>query len=117
MLPAARLLADARELVLRQAPTGVIWPNDRRIAELVPYLDWMALVALVPIPALIARARYAPVFGAEKRFESYTEFQTRDLNQTAYYSRAAWSQPRADDGHPGKSAPPKTPPACSAPNR
>jgi uncharacterized protein (DUF934 family) len=47
MLPAARLLADARELVLRQAPVGVIWPNDRRIAELVPYLDWIALVALV----------------------------------------------------------------------
>jgi uncharacterized protein (DUF934 family) len=47
MLPAARFLADARELVLRQAPTGVIWPNDHRIAELVPYLDWIALVALV----------------------------------------------------------------------
>jgi uncharacterized protein (DUF934 family) len=47
ILPAARLLADARELVLRQAPLGVIWPNDRRIAELVPYLDWIALVALV----------------------------------------------------------------------
>src|SRR3954471_9997317 len=47
ILPAARLLADARELVLRQAPTGVIWPNDRRISELVPYLDWIALVALV----------------------------------------------------------------------
>src|SRR5258708_33166471 len=47
MLPAARLLADARELVLRQAPVGIIWPNDRRIAELVPYLDWIALVALV----------------------------------------------------------------------
>jgi uncharacterized protein (DUF934 family) len=47
ILPAARLLADARELVLRQAPTGVIWPNDRRVAELLPYLDWIALVALV----------------------------------------------------------------------
>jgi uncharacterized protein (DUF934 family) len=47
ILPAARLLADARELVLRQAPTGVIWPNDRRVAELAPYLDWIALVALV----------------------------------------------------------------------
>jgi uncharacterized protein (DUF934 family) len=47
LLPAARLLADARDLVLRQAPVGVIWPNDRRIAELVPYLDWIALVALV----------------------------------------------------------------------
>ena len=47
LLPAARLLADARDLVSRRAPTGVIWPNDRRIAELVPYLDWLALVALV----------------------------------------------------------------------
>ena len=47
ILPASRLLADARELVLRQAPIGVIWPNDRKLAELVPYLDWIALVALV----------------------------------------------------------------------
>src|SRR5438105_12662237 len=47
LLPAARLLADARDLVLRPAPVGVIWPNDRRISELVPYLDWIALVALV----------------------------------------------------------------------
>ena len=47
LLPAARLIADARDLVLRQAPTGVIWPNDRRINELAPYLDWLAAVALV----------------------------------------------------------------------
>ena len=47
IMPAARLVADARDLVLRQAPTGVIWPNDRKIGELAPYLDWIALVALV----------------------------------------------------------------------
>jgi uncharacterized protein (DUF934 family) len=47
ILPAARLLADARELVLRQAPTGIVWPNDRKLAELAPDLDWIALVALV----------------------------------------------------------------------
>src|SRR5262249_5303174 len=47
VVPAPRLIADARDLVLRQAPTGVIWPNDRKIAELAPYLDWIALVALV----------------------------------------------------------------------
>ena len=47
ILPATRLLADARELVLRQAPTGVIWPNDRKVGELAPYSDWLALVALV----------------------------------------------------------------------
>ena len=47
ILSAARLLADARDLVLRRAPTGVVWPNDRRIVELAPYLDWIAVVALV----------------------------------------------------------------------
>ena len=47
IVPAARLIADARDLAQRQAPTGVLWPNDRRIAELAPYLDWVALVALV----------------------------------------------------------------------
>jgi uncharacterized protein (DUF934 family) len=47
ILPAARFLADARDLVLRQAPSGVIWPNDRKLAELTPYLDWIAVIALV----------------------------------------------------------------------
>lgn len=47
ILPATRLLAGAREPALRPAPTGVVWPNDRKVAELAPYLDWIALVALV----------------------------------------------------------------------
>jgi uncharacterized protein (DUF934 family) len=46
IVPAARLLGDASRLVLRAAPTGVSWPNDRKIGELAPYLDWLALVAL-----------------------------------------------------------------------
>src|SRR5262249_28802730 len=46
ILPRARFLADAHYPVLRQAPTGVVWPNDRKVAELAPYLDWIALVAL-----------------------------------------------------------------------
>jgi uncharacterized protein (DUF934 family) len=46
ILPAARFLADAAELAQRAAPTGVLWPNDRRIAELAPWLDRLALVAL-----------------------------------------------------------------------
>ena len=29
------------------APTGVLWPNNRNVAELAPYLDKLALVALV----------------------------------------------------------------------
>jgi uncharacterized protein (DUF934 family) len=47
LLPAARFLADAQELSDRGGPIGVIWPNDRDIAELAPYLDRLALVALV----------------------------------------------------------------------
>jgi len=46
IVPAVRLLADAAALVQRGAPTGVLWPNDRRIAELAPWLDRLALVAL-----------------------------------------------------------------------
>jgi uncharacterized protein (DUF934 family) len=46
LVPAARFLADAGEFARRAAPTGVLWPNDRRIAELAPYLDRLALVAL-----------------------------------------------------------------------
>jgi len=46
IVPAVRLLADAAALVQRAAPTGVLWPNDRRIAELAPWLDRLALVAL-----------------------------------------------------------------------
>ncbi len=46
IVPAARFLADADGFACRAAPTGVLWPNDRRIAELVPWLDRLALVAL-----------------------------------------------------------------------
>ena len=45
--PAERFLADAAELAARQGETGVIWPNNRDIDELAPYLDKLALVALV----------------------------------------------------------------------
>jgi uncharacterized protein (DUF934 family) len=46
IVPAARFLADAEEILRREAATGVLWPNNRRIAELAPYLDRLALVAL-----------------------------------------------------------------------
>jgi uncharacterized protein (DUF934 family) len=47
IVPAARFLADAAELAARAAPTGVLWPNNRNVAELAPHLDRLALVALV----------------------------------------------------------------------
>jgi uncharacterized protein (DUF934 family) len=46
LVPHARLLADAG-LLRRDAPTGVIWPNDRKVSELPPYVGRLALVALV----------------------------------------------------------------------
>ncbi len=47
IVPAARFLADLAEFARREAPTGVLWPNNRRISELAPRLDQLALVTLV----------------------------------------------------------------------
>jgi uncharacterized protein (DUF934 family) len=46
LLPHARLLA-APDLTRRSPPTGVVWPNDRKVAELAPHLARLELVALV----------------------------------------------------------------------
>jgi uncharacterized protein (DUF934 family) len=46
IVTAARLLAEADDLLRRDAPTGVLWPNSRRVTELAPHLDRLALVAL-----------------------------------------------------------------------
>jgi uncharacterized protein (DUF934 family) len=42
-----RFLADAEALTQRATAIGVVWPNNRPIAELAPYLGRLALVALV----------------------------------------------------------------------
>ncbi|MEZ5788375.1 MAG: DUF934 domain-containing protein [Xanthobacteraceae bacterium] len=47
IVSAARFLAETAELSRRGAPTGVIWPNNRSVAELAPQLNRLALVALV----------------------------------------------------------------------
>jgi uncharacterized protein (DUF934 family) len=47
IVPAARFIADADGFARRAAPAGVIWPNNRAVAELAPHLDRLALVALV----------------------------------------------------------------------
>ena len=46
IVSAARLIAEADAILRRQAPTGVLWPNNRRVAELAPHLEHLALVAL-----------------------------------------------------------------------
>jgi uncharacterized protein (DUF934 family) len=47
LISAARFLADADALSRRLGKTGVIWPNDRDVDDLVPYLERLAVVALV----------------------------------------------------------------------
>lgn len=42
-----RFLADPNALIKRDGSLGIIWPNDRRVAELEPWLGHLALVALV----------------------------------------------------------------------
>jgi len=47
ILPAERFLSGAAELARRAGPLGVAWPNDRRVAELAPWVNDLALIALV----------------------------------------------------------------------
>ncbi|KIZ39874.1 MULTISPECIES: DUF934 domain-containing protein [Rhodopseudomonas] len=47
LISAARFLGNAEALIQRNSPVGVIWPNNRDVADLVPYLDRLAMVALV----------------------------------------------------------------------
>jgi len=47
LLPAERFLTDPETALSRNGKTGGIWPNNRDVDELVPYLDRVAAVGLV----------------------------------------------------------------------
>ena len=47
LISAARFLSDAEVLSQREARTGVIWPNNRDLDDLVPWLGRLVAVALV----------------------------------------------------------------------
>ena len=47
LISAARFLEDPETLSRRPGRTGVIWPNNRDVDDLVPYLDRLAVVGLV----------------------------------------------------------------------
>ena len=47
LIPAARFLADPEAALSRGGKTGVIWPNNRDVEELIPYLEKLAAVGLV----------------------------------------------------------------------
>src|SRR4029077_7793750 len=46
IMSAMRFLAEADALIRRDGSLGVAWPNNRRVAELEPWLGHLALVAL-----------------------------------------------------------------------
>ena len=47
LVSAARLLDNPDAVLTRTGKVGVIWPNNRDLDDLVPYLDRLAAVALV----------------------------------------------------------------------
>jgi len=47
LVSAAGLLEDPEALLRRGGKLGVIWPNNRNLDDVVPYLDRLAAVALV----------------------------------------------------------------------
>jgi uncharacterized protein (DUF934 family) len=47
LISAARFLENPEAVSRRLGQTGVIWPNSRDLDDLVPYLDRLAVVALV----------------------------------------------------------------------
>jgi uncharacterized protein (DUF934 family) len=47
LVSAARFVENAQALSRRAGKTGVIWPNNRDLDDIVPYLDRIAVVALV----------------------------------------------------------------------
>ena len=47
IVSAKRFFENVDTLIRRDGSVGVVWPNDRRVAELAPWLGHLALVALV----------------------------------------------------------------------
>lgn len=47
IVSAKRFLAESDTLTRRDGSLGVLWPNDRRVNELKPWLGHLALIALV----------------------------------------------------------------------
>jgi uncharacterized protein (DUF934 family) len=47
LVSSARFLEDPQALLRRPGKLGVIWPNNRDLDDLVPWLDRLAVVALV----------------------------------------------------------------------
>ena len=47
LVSATRFLADPELVLRRREKVGVIWPNNREVEDLLPYVERLALIALV----------------------------------------------------------------------
>jgi uncharacterized protein (DUF934 family) len=47
LVSAARFLEDPKALLARMGELGVVWPNNRELDDLLPFLDRLAVIALV----------------------------------------------------------------------
>jgi uncharacterized protein (DUF934 family) len=47
LISAARFLEDPKALLARMGELGVVWPNNRDLDDLLPFLDRLAVIALV----------------------------------------------------------------------
>jgi uncharacterized protein (DUF934 family) len=47
LVSAARFLEDPKALLARMGELGVVWPNNRDLDDLLPFLDQLAVIALV----------------------------------------------------------------------
>jgi uncharacterized protein (DUF934 family) len=72
IISAARFLDNAEVLSRRAGRTGVIWPNNRDLEDLVPYLDRLAVVALV-FPTFRDGRAYSQARLLRERYEYHGE--------------------------------------------
>lgn len=84
LVPAERYLADADAYAEAKAPVGVLWPNNRRIEELAPYLERLALVAL-QFPAFKDGRAYSQARILRERYKFKGELRaTGDILQDQF---------------------------------
>ena len=75
LISAARFLADPETLSRRPGKLGVIWPNNRDVDDLVPYLDRLAVVALV-FPTFRDGRAYSQARLLRERYNYHGELRT-----------------------------------------
>jgi uncharacterized protein (DUF934 family) len=74
LVPAARFLQDSEKLLQRAGRIGVIWPNNRDVDDLVPYLGRLAAVALA-FPSFRDGRAYSQARLLRERFSYHGELR------------------------------------------